>query len=86
MSSLDIILLALAIVLGAVGVYGGYIFGQQRSQLRYQEAQLRHEEQMRQAAESAESRLVQLQEEQRRSLQEARDESEIGRASCRERV
>ena len=78
MNPFEIILLILA--LGVVGV-GGYLFGQQRSQLRYQEAQIRHEEQMRQAAEAAESRLLQLQEEQRRSLAEARDESAKVRTS-----
>ncbi len=81
MNPLEIILLVLALVLGAVGVYGGFLFGQQRSQLRYQEAQLHHEEQMRQAAEAAESRLLQLQGEQRKAVQDARDEATRIRSS-----
>ena len=79
MNPFEIILLALA--LGAIGVFGGYLFGQQRSQLRYQEAQLRHEEQLRQVAETAESRQLQMQEEQRKALQEARDETAKIRSS-----
>ena len=73
MNPLEFIILALALGLG--GVVGGYLIGQQRSQLRYQEANIDHEKQMRKASEAAEKRLEQLQEEQRKSLQETRDES-----------
>ncbi|HEX8982483.1 MAG TPA: ribonuclease Y [Ktedonobacterales bacterium] len=79
MNPVEIVLLAVLFV--AIGVGLGYLYGQQRSQLRYQEAQLRHEEQMRQAAEAAESRLLQLQEEQRKAVQEARDETAKIRSS-----
>lgn len=79
MNPVEIVLLA--VLFAAIGVGLGYLYGQQRSQLRYQEAQLRHEEQMRQAAEAAESRLLQLQDEQRKAVQEARDETAKIRSS-----
>ncbi len=79
MNPIEAIILALAVGLG--GVVSGYLIGLQRSQLRYQEAQLRHEEQMRQASEAAETRLAHLQEEQRKILQETRDESAKSRAA-----
>ena len=79
MNPLEFIILALALGLG--GVVGGYLIGQQRSQLRYQEANIDHEKQMRKASEAAEKRLEQLQEEQRKSLQETRDESARARAA-----
>src|SRR5262249_6203015 len=66
--------LIVAIVLAAVGFFIGRTLGQQHSQLQF-------EEQMREAKERNESRLLELQEQQRDALREAKDESAKIRSS-----
>ncbi len=70
----EILTLIVAIVLAAGAFYIGRTLGHQHSQLQF-------EEQMRAAKERNESRLLELQEEQREALREAKEESAKIRAS-----
>lgn len=69
-AALVAILVILAVPL--LGVVPGFIFGQKYGR---QQMQLTYEEKMRQAKDTAEARLLELQEQQSQALREARDES-----------
>ncbi|HKV86299.1 MAG TPA: Rnase Y domain-containing protein, partial [Ktedonobacterales bacterium] len=73
MSTWAVILLV--VVLGVLpGVVVGFVFGQQQ-------ARIRHQEQLQQMKETAEARMLELQEQQRDALREAKDENAKTRAS-----
>ncbi|HEX6818506.1 MAG TPA: ribonuclease Y [Ktedonobacterales bacterium] len=73
MSTWAVILLV--VLLGVMpGIVVGFIFGQQQ-------ARIRHQEQLQQMKDTAEARMLELQEQQRDALREAKDENAKTRAS-----
>jgi ribonuclease Y len=78
-NGIEVLLIFLIFVFGAISLAFGIYTGQQRAQLQY-------EERMRQAKEAAEARMLELQEQQRDALREAKDETAKIRTSLEAEV